>query len=182
MSSHPVPRAILLTLVFLLAFQNVGFAGPHDVEISKFMKYCLLENESFSKERLGLTNNYIVSIGKFEVGLGSTYTVQDSILINVNESNSSDILISNSSVAIQGALSDKYTAMNITFDSLYPSSFEMGEILAMVMRFNDSREPNEGKCKLWIGTDTPEFDCDDRESCFRACHTPMSNQVAAGVG
>ncbi|MFH0817275.1 MAG: hypothetical protein V1909_01440, partial [Candidatus Micrarchaeota archaeon] len=26
------------------------------------------------------------------------------------------------------------------------------------------------------------FDCNDRESCFRACHTPLSNPVAGGVG
>ncbi len=182
MNLHLALRGFLFAMAILLAFSSPSTAGSNDIEISKFMKTCLQENESFSKERLGLSNTYLVSIGKFETGLGTAYTVYDSIMLKVSETNSSDITILNNTAEAEGMLTDKYTAMNLTYDSLYPTSFEMGEILAMVMRFNDSRQPNEGKCKLWIGTDTPEFDCYDPESCFRACHTPLSNPVASGVG
>ena len=182
MNFHLAARGFLFAAAILLAFSNLPLAGPSDIEISKFMRSCLKENESFSKERIGLSNTYLISIGKFETGSGTSYTVQDSIMLKANEANSSDIAILNNTAEIEGVLRDRYAEMNLTFDSLYPTSFEIGEILAMMMRFNDSRQPNEGKCKLWIGTDTPEFDCNDRESCFRACHTPLSNPVASGVG
>ena len=182
MKLHLAVRGFFLTIAILLMFSSLPVASSKDIEISKFMKTCLQDNESFTKEQLGSSNAYLVSIGKFETGLGTAYTVYDAVMLKVSEANYSDITVINSTVEVEGLLTDKYTAMNLTSDSLYPASFEMGEILAKVMRFNDSRQPNEGKCRLWIGTDTPEFDCYDPESCFRACHTPLSNPVASGVG
>ncbi len=177
----PLPaRAFLFAAAVLLAFQGPVFAGSHDAEIGLFVKYCLNESEAFSKERMGQSSVYTISIGKFETGLGTMYTVKDSFMIRVNESNYSDISIIQNPQEVEGILTDKYTAMNITFNSLYPSSFEMGEILAKVLEFNQSREPQESACKLSTGQD--RFDCSDLESCLRACYSPMCSPVAQGVG
>jgi len=173
----------IFAVVFLLLAPSFSFAGSNDAEIGQYMKYALGENESFSKERLRLTDTYIISIGRFDVGLGTSYEVIESVVLRTGGDNSSNITLLTNAQEIEGLLSEKYALMNLTYDSLYPTSFEMGEILAMIINFNESREPNEGKCKLWIGTDRAgEFPCYDRESCFRACHTPLSNPVASGVG
>jgi hypothetical protein len=171
----------LFILAILFAFSWVSFAGPHDFQINQFMKYCLNENESFTKERIGLTNYYIISVGKFEVGLGTTYTVQDSFIVSLNATNVSEVAIMDKAPEIEGLLSDRYAQMNMTYDSLYPASFETGQILALVLQFNDSRQPEEAQCKLWTGTD--KLPCYDRDTCLKAAFsTPMGNQVASGVG
>jgi hypothetical protein len=172
----------LICIMLLVSFPSLALAGPHDADISLFMKNCLQENESFSKERIASSNTYIISVGKFEAGAGTTYTVHDSFMVTVDPNNSSKIILLNNTAEVEGAFRDLYASMNLTYDSLYPNSFETGEILAQLLRYNDSREPEESKCRLWIGTDTPEFQCYDRESCFTACHTPMSRDVASGVG
>ena len=90
-SPHTATAAI--SAVFLLALVPIIHAGGYDSAIGSVMKYCLNENESFTKERLGATDYYLVSVGKFEAGLGSTYTVQDSFVILVDSMNASRISI-----------------------------------------------------------------------------------------
>ncbi len=168
-----------LLVLFLLA--AVVRADQYNSEIAKFMGYCLNENESFTKERIGSSNYYFVSIGKFETGLETTYTVQDSFVLHVSEDNSSNVTIANNTDEIVQAITNKYIALNITYDSLYPTQSELGQTLALVLQFNDSREPLEGKCRLWTGTD--HNICIDRDSCLKATFaTPMGNQVSSGVG
>ncbi|MFH1448480.1 MAG: hypothetical protein ABIG39_06460 [Candidatus Micrarchaeota archaeon] len=169
---------LYLSLVLMIGLASAGF---QEVHIGHFISYCLNENESFTKERIGISNRYIISIGEFEGEIESTYNIRDSFIIEVSESNSSDIWILNNTYEIGGILADKLTLANITYDSLYPNLFETGEILALAMEFNDSRQPEEDQCRLWTGTQNME--CYDRESCLRACFsTPMGNAVAGGVG
>lgn len=176
----------LLQRVYVIAFLTLALActvhaGPHDAAINQFMKYTLDENESFTKERVGISNQYIISVGRFAVGLDTTYSVQDTFMIKVNESNESDVSIMKNRDEIEGALTDKYAFLNLTYESLYPTPKETGDILVALLEFNESREPQEGQCKLWTGIDRHE--CTDPQSCLRACFsTPLGNQVATGVG
>jgi hypothetical protein len=166
-------------ILCLLLTLPLVFAGPHDIEIGKFMKTCLLENETFIKERI-TPNSYIISVGKFQYERGDTYQITDSFLITVNETNFSEISLVENQYEIEAALTEKYARLNITYDALYPTQKETGDILAMILRYNQSREPQEHGCKISTGTD--RFQCIDRESCLRACYTPMCNPVAMGVG
>ncbi len=155
-------RSSLLVILSILLVSNTVHAGEHDLEIGRFMKYCLVGEESFTKERIGLSNNYIISVGQFLGDIETTYAVTDSFMVEVGKQNSSSINILNQTEFIEGALTDKYTLINVTFDSLYPGSAETGEILALALEFNDSREPEETKCKIWTGTQN--MPCYDRDS------------------
>ncbi|MEM4389347.1 MAG: hypothetical protein QXG98_01655 [Candidatus Micrarchaeia archaeon] len=65
-------------------------------------------------------------------------------------------------------------------EGAFPTKGELEDVRARVLAFNASRQPKEGKCLRESGLD--KFPCYDRQSCFKACYTPLCKPLALGFG
>ena len=70
---------------------------------------------------------------------------------------------------------------NLTFIYKYNDS-GLDEVQAHLNTFGSDKRATETECKRILGLDRPDLPCFDRDSCLRACYTPICHPFAMGVG
>jgi hypothetical protein len=147
-----------------------------DSDIGAFVSKYLFENESFMKEGVG--DYFIIRIGHYEdTGLGADYVENATIIIEAtNGTNGTSFRLVEESDEIYDVMSKKYANEGLSYDALYPTDAEIGEVWSYLEAFNQTRQPEEQACRLTTGTD--RFPCIDRNSCLAACYTPMCHDAA----
>jgi len=148
----------------LLGFLLLSFASAQGIE--EFVLEFRQGNESFS----------IVSLpnagGIHFVGIGGK-------LVIINSTGGKHSILA-SPEEIFPLLVDYQQLIGASLGDAFPRKSEFEAVRALVLKFNASREPREGKCLRESGLD--KFPCFDRESCFKACYTPLCKPIALGFG
>ncbi len=70
---------------------------------------------------------------------------------------------------------------NITFTYRYNDT-GLDEVQAHLNTFSSEKRATESECKRILGLDRSDLPCFDRDSCLRACYTPICHPFAMGVG
>lgn len=69
--------------------------------------------------------------------------------------------------------------------AVYSYKFSPANISAMrgsLAGFSSGKMQGEAECKRILGLDRPDLPCYDRDSCLKACYTPICRPMALGVG
>lgn len=137
-----------------------------DSELNIFIFGYLKRNETFIKTPFNLSDGqyYIVSIG------------EPAMIIRATSNGSMQVIRSRSE--IRNALLAYYGTQGIGGDLKLNKSYS-DELASFVDSFNKSRK-SEFECKKYIGID--RFPCVNLETCWRACYTPICQQMKVGAG
>ncbi|MEM3030498.1 MAG: hypothetical protein QXH27_02075 [Candidatus Micrarchaeia archaeon] len=151
-------RFLALVLLIAAAAQARG--------VQEFVFDFRLENESFSIVELPDAS------GVYFVGIGGRL-----VLVEEKEGGYSVLAEPEKIFPLLVAYQEFFGAK---LEGAFPRKSELASVRALVLAFNASREPMESKCMRESGLD--KFPCFDRESCFKACYTPLCKPLALGFG
>jgi hypothetical protein len=157
---------LVYTLFILLIFLSSSLAvGSRDLDF--FIFDYLRENETFTKVPFNLSDGeyYIISVE------------EPTFLIHVLPKG--DIEMVSEKESIKKSLIGYYALQGITMEELKLNKTYSEELLSLVDSFNKSRK-GEYECRRLTGTD--RFPCVDLETCWRACYTPICQQLKIGAG
>ncbi|MEM3555973.1 MAG: hypothetical protein QXF56_04615 [Candidatus Micrarchaeia archaeon] len=153
-------------LAFLLLFSIYVKAGVGDVNL--FVYDYLNENETFTKTPFNLTDGeyYIINI-----------TGEPCFLVSIPHDGEVRMLTEREE--IKNALLGYYETLGITSEDLKIDETYKNQLIQLVESYNSTRD-NEYECRTYIGID--RFECVDYDTCWRACYTPVCQQVKIGAG
>lgn len=118
--------------------------------------------------------NATVAFSNFSFSMGNFSIVK----INGTETfliNRADMSLVENASEIENILTKYY------IETYAPKESDINELRELIMRFNASREPEEGKCRSYTGTEA--YKCYDRETCAGAClHVPLCRDYLMGAG
>ncbi|QLJ52415.1 MAG: hypothetical protein Sv326_0240 [Candidatus Fermentimicrarchaeum limneticum] len=154
-------------LLAILFFSSV-YTAATATDVNLFVYDYLGENETFTKISFNLTDGeyYIVSINE-----EPSFIVRSAL-------NGSVSMITDRE-GILDALTGYYATQGITYDNFKVNQTEVDELLSFIDSYNRTRG-KEFECKTYIGID--RFECIDLETCWRACYTPICQQLKIGAG
>lgn len=153
-----------LFLALLFISSSFIIASPADVNL--FVYSYLLDNETFTKTPFNLSDGeyYIVNIP------------EPSFIVSASDGK---VRMLTEKQEIQNALVGYYATLGITQEDLKVEQEYKNELLKLVDLYNATRE-KEYECRAYIGID--RFECVDYETCWRACYTPVCQQMKIGAG
>jgi hypothetical protein len=157
---------VLYSLVAIAILCSSSLAASA-TDVNLFVSNYLGENETFTKTPFNLSDAqyYIINIS------------EPSFLLRV-PSNGSITMITDKT-DIRNALTAYYASQGITKEELKLNQSYVDELLSLVDAYNKTRE-KEFECKTYIGID--RFPCVDLDTCWRACYTPICQQIKIGAG
>ena len=155
-------------LILAILFFSSCCIAATATDVNLFVYDYLGESEMFTKTPFNLTDGeyYIININ------GEPSFIVHSAL------NGSVSMIADRQ-GIKDALTGYYATQGITYDNFKVNQSEVDELLSLIDSYNKTRE-KEFECKTYIGID--RFECVDLETCWRACYTPICQQLKIGAG
>ncbi|MCX6775948.1 MAG: hypothetical protein NT130_03820 [Candidatus Micrarchaeota archaeon] len=156
-----------LSLLLLFLFLSVFISGVSISDVNLFVSDYLKENETFTKVNFNTSSGdyYIVSI-----------TDEPSFILAYQNGS---LTIITSKDGIRNALISYYASNGVTAEDLKINKSYVDELLSLMESYNETRV-KEFECKTYIGID--RFPCVDLDSCWRACYTPICQQLKIGAG
>ncbi|NYZ78667.1 hypothetical protein H0N99_00805 [Candidatus Micrarchaeota archaeon] len=155
------------TAAFVLLILSSFLFGASASAVNLFVSDYIGENETFTKIPFNLSDAqyYIINVK------------EPSLILRVPPNGS--IAILTEKPVIRDALLGYYALQGITTDELKLNQSYVDELLSLVDSYNGTRA-KEFECKTYIGID--RFPCFDLDSCWRACYTPICQQLKIGSG
>jgi len=154
----------LLIALLILSFLSLGASVS---EVNLFVSDYLGENETFTKIPFNLSDGeyYIINI------------TEPSFILRIPWNGSTAMITDRGE--IRNALLGYYALQGVTYDSLKLNKTYSDELLSLLDSYNQTRL-KEDECKRYIGID--RFECIDLDTCWRACYTPVCQQLKIGAG
>ena len=152
----------LLAILLLLSLS----LAANTTEVNLFVFDYLGENETFTKIPFNLSSgeHYIISIED-----------EPSFILHAN----ANITMITSREGIRNALLGYYATQGTTQQDLKFNQTYIQELSSLINSYNETRL-KEFECKTYIGID--RFPCVDYDTCWRACYTPICQQLKVGAG
>lgn len=143
-------------------------AAASATEVNFFVHDYLSESETFTKTTFNTTEGeyYIINI-----------TGTPSFILFLPSDGSIKMLVEKEE--IRDALIKYYATLGLTHDNLKLNETYKNTLLSLIDEYNKTRE-KEYECRAYIGID--RFECIDYETCWRACYTPVCQQMKIGAG
>ena len=155
---------------FLLLFLSLSvFASAVGVsDVNLLASSYLNESEMFAKTSFNLSDGqyFIISIGN-----------EQSFILAIP--NNGSLAMITSKEGIRNALIGYYATTGTSKEDLKINKTYSDEMLSLIDSYNKSRA-KEFESKTYIGID--RFPCVDLETCWRACYTPVCQQMKIGAG
>lgn len=153
----------MLALLVLSSF----LLGASVSDVNLFAFSYLNENETFTKIPFNIsdTQYYIINVS------------EPSFIIQIPTDGSITVLTDKS--AIRDSLIAYYASEGLSQENFKLNQSYIDELLSLVDSYNESRG-NEWACRNLTGID--RFPCIDMETCWRACYTPVCQQLKIGSG